>query len=103
MKTHLKKRIEIVVEAPALRRLLKALDQAEVTGYTVTPALAGRGQGGSWSGEGLAGEAGRMVVVACITDAARVDAVLEASYAILSRQIGIVSIADVEVIRADHF
>jgi nitrogen regulatory protein PII len=101
---HLKKRVEIVVEAPALQRLLDRLDRVDVTGYTVIPALAGRGMGGgAWRGEGLAGDAGRMVLVVCITDPSRVDTVLEAVYAIVSRQIGIVSVSDVQVIRKDHF
>lgn len=100
---HPKKRIEIVVEVPALQRLLDRLDKAKVSGYTVIPALEGRGRDGSWSREGLAGEAGRMVVVICITDASKVDAVLEGAYAVVSRQIGIISIADVQVIRPDHF
>lgn len=103
MQTFAKKRIEIVVEAPALARLLDRLDQAAVTGYTVLPVLAGRGKEGAWRGEGLAGDAGRMVAVVCITDESRVDAVLEAAYAIVRRQIGIVTVADVAVIRADHF
>ena len=100
---HAKKRIEIILEAPALHRLTDRLDQAGVTGYTVMPALAGRGQDGSWSREGQVGEAGRMVAVICIVDPAKSDAVLERIYALLSRQIGIVSVADVHVIRADHF
>ncbi|HYF57184.1 MAG TPA: DUF190 domain-containing protein [Salinarimonas sp.] len=103
VQTHLKKRVEIVLEAPALRRLIDRLDAAAVTGYTVVPVLAGRGHEGSWRGEGLAGDAGRMVMVVCITDPAKVDAVLETAYAVVSRQIGIVTVSDVQVIRAEHF
>jgi nitrogen regulatory protein PII len=103
IQTHLKKRIEIVLEAPAQRRLLERLDAAAVTGYTVVPVLAGRGHDGSWRGEGLAGDAGRMVMVVCITDPAKVDAVLEAVYGVVSRQIGILTVSDVQVIRAEHF
>ena len=103
MQTHPKKRIEIVVEYPALRRLLDRLDRAQVTGYTVVPALAGRGHDGLWSSEGLAGNAGRMMMVICITDPARLDSVLEEVYAVVARHIGIVTISDVQVIRSDHF
>ena len=46
--THPKKRVEIMIEAPALARVTDALDRAEATGYTVLPALAGRGNGGNW-------------------------------------------------------
>lgn len=100
---HLKKRIEIIVEAPALHRLIEKLDSVGVKGYTVLPALAGRGQEGPWSREGLAGEAGRMVAIICIVDPLRAEDVLRRVYAVLSRQIGIVSIGDVQVIRDDHF
>ena len=103
MQTFPKKRIEIVVEAPVLGRLLQTLDDLAVTGYTVTPALAGRGLEGSWRRDGLVGEAGRMVVVFCILDASRVDAVLGPVFKLISRQIGIVTVSDVQVIRPEHF
>ncbi|MFY8039870.1 MAG: DUF190 domain-containing protein [Bosea sp. (in: a-proteobacteria)] len=101
--THLKKRLEIIVEAPALHRLTDRLNQAGVTGYTIVPVLAGRGSEGTWSAEGLAGDAGRLVMVISIVDAAKADTVLERVYSVLARQIGIVTISDVQVIRADHF
>jgi nitrogen regulatory protein PII len=101
--TYLKKRIDIIVEAPVLNRLLDKLDKVAVTGYTVLPALAGRGSEGSWRGENLVGDAGHMVVVMCVTSADKVDQVLEAAYSILSRQIGIVTVSDVQVIRSEHF
>lgn len=102
METHLKKRIEIVVERPILSRLLDLLDRLAVTGYTVIPAIAGRGREGAWH-EGMVGDAGHMVMVICVTDPARVDAVLEPVYSLLSRQIGIVTTSDVQVVRRDHF
>jgi PII-like signaling protein len=98
-----KKRIEIVVEAPALQRLLNRLDEAGVTGYTVVSALAGRGHDGAWDSTGLAGEAGRMMLVICIVDETKLGIVLDGVYSVVSRQIGIVAVADVSVIRADHF
>ena len=101
--THPKKRLEIILEAPALHRLTDRLNQAGVTGYTIVPVLAGRGSEGSWSAEGLAGDAGRLVMVISIVDASKADDVLERVYSVLARQIGIVTISDVQVIRADHF
>lgn len=101
--THHKKRLEIVVELPVLNRLLDLLDHLAVTGYTVIPALAGRGVEGSWRREGLVTEAGRMVVVFCILDDTRVPEVLEQVYALISRQVGIVAVSDVEVVRPEHF
>jgi PII-like signaling protein len=103
MRTFAKKRLDIVIEAPMLRRLLELLDRLQVSGYTVTPAVAGRGRGGSWHREATVGEAGRMFVVQSIVDPARVEEILEPVFRLVSAQIGIVSVTDVEVIRPDHF
>lgn len=44
-----------------------------------------------------------MVMVVCITDPARLDPVLDEVYDVVAPQIGIVSVSDVQVIRAEHF
>ncbi|MBB98571.1 MAG: transcriptional regulator [Rhodobacteraceae bacterium] len=103
MQTYAKKRLEIIVEAPIQERLTALLDRLAVTGYTVLPALAGRGRSGEWSREGLVGGAGRMIVIVCLLDAERVDEVLEAVFSMVSRRTGIVSICDVQVVRPEHF
>lgn len=103
MQTYKKLRIEYVIEAPIVKRLTDCLDDAGVTGYTVLPALSGKGIDGSWSREGQIIDAGRMVVVLCIVDPAKKDTILDATSPILQRQIGIVCLSDVEVLRNDHF
>ena len=103
MRTFTKKRLEIVVEAPVLSRVLDLLDRLAVTGYTVLPAVAGRGREGTWRSDGLVGEAGHMMVVACIVDHEKIDAVLDPVFNLVSRHIGIVSTQDIEVVRSDHF
>jgi PII-like signaling protein len=103
MQLHPKKRIEIFVETPLQSRLTALLDRLDVKGYTVLPALAGRGLGGSWSAEGQASIAGGMIAVIVIVDAEKLDAVLEPVFAMLKQQIGVVSVADVMVMRAEHF
>jgi nitrogen regulatory protein PII len=103
MKTFPKKRIDIVVEAPVVGRLLAKLDELGVHGYTVVAASAGRGDEGTWTREGMVGEAGRMMLIFSIMDASRVDAVLDAVFKLVERQIGIVTVSDVEVVRPDHF
>lgn len=104
MQTHRKKRLELVVEGPVLNRTLDILDAAEVGGYTILPALGGRGRRGKWSGEGFLGGIGRMVVITTIVDESRIGPLLhEINDLIVGRHIGIVSISDVEVIRSDRF
>ena len=100
---HPKKRLEIIVEAPALHRVLEALDKADVSGYTVLPALEGRGNHGGWNRDDSFNNATNMVCVVCITSEHRAEAVVEAVYAIVKRQIGVLSMSDVTVVRPEHF
>jgi PII-like signaling protein len=103
MKTYAKKRIDIMVEAPLLNRVLSILDELEVGGYTVLQALAGRGVDGSWHQDGLVGRVGSVVQVFCIVDESRLDKTLEPLFKLVSRQIGIVTVTDIQVIRPEHF
>ena len=103
MKTFPKKRIDIMVEAPLMAKVLGLLDAQGVTGYTVLPVLAGRGKDGPWHRDGVVGRAGAVVLVFCILDESRVDQVLEPLFKLITRQIGIVTVSDVHVIRPDHF
>lgn len=103
MKTHRKTRIEIIIEAPLLNRLTDLLDRTEVGGYTILPAMAGRGEKGSWDRKGQVTDAGHMVAVVCITDPQRSDSIVEALYDLVSRHTGIVCLSEVEVIRSEKF
>lgn len=104
MQTHPKKRVEIIVEVPALRRILRFLDENDTTGYTVLPALAGRGEtGGTWSREGQVSEAGRMVAVLMIIDESRLEPLFDALYEMVSRQIGVITVSDCAVVRDERF
>ncbi len=103
MDLHPKKRLVIVIESPALKRLLRRLDEMDVPGYTAQPALAGRGRSGVWRRDGAVGEAGVMTVVSLILDEDRLDEVLTGVFEIVKQQIGIVTVTDVQVIRPDLF
>jgi PII-like signaling protein len=103
LKTHPKKRIDIFVEAPALQTVLDALDEAHVQGYTVLEAIAGKGHTGVWRLDDSFNNATNVVVVVCLLDAAKVDAVVDAVFDIVKRQIGVLTISDVMVVRPEHF
>lgn len=103
MQTHAAKRVEIIIESPMERRLRDAIEGAGITGYTVLPVLGGSGRSGRWSREGQVGRAGGMISVVCIVRAERVDELLEAAFAVLERHIGVVSVMDCEVLRAERF
>ncbi|MBO6725430.1 MAG: transcriptional regulator [Rhizobiaceae bacterium] len=103
MKTHDAKRVEIFIEAVVERQLTNALIDAGVTGYTVLPVSGGNGQSGPWSREGQIGRGNGMVAVVCIVRPERVDELLEAVFAVVEKQIGMVSVSDAAVVRLEKF
>jgi hypothetical protein len=90
MQTHTAKRVEIIIEAPMEKRLTDALVKAGVTGFTVLPVLGGSGRAG-------------MVAVICLIKPERLDALLDAAFAVVERHIGVVSVTDTQVLRAERF
>lgn len=103
MQTHQAKRVAIIIEAPMRRRLEDAFEKAGVHGYTVAPVLGGSGRSGRWSSEGQVGLSGGMVQFICIIRPDRLDALLEAAFNLVERHIGVVSVSDCEVLRAERF
>jgi hypothetical protein len=103
MQTHPKKRVEVIVEAPLLQRIMGRLDQANASGYSVMPIIAGRGHESSWTVDGQVSNVTQMVALICIVDASRVDDLLSSVFDAISHQIGFVTISDVFVIRPERF
>ncbi len=103
MDTYAKTRIDILVEAPFRKHLCDLVDRHGVSGYTVFPALAGRGDRTAWLRSGLISDVGKMELVVCIVDDSRCDALLEALRGSLTDHIGFVTKSRVEVIRPDRF
>ncbi len=83
-------------------RLTAALIQAGVTGFTVLPVLGGSGRSGQWTREGQVGRSG-MVAVICLIRPDRLDGLLDAAFAVVDRHIGVVSVTDTHVLRAERF
>lgn len=96
------KRVEIVIEKPLESRLTEALTKADVTGYTVIPVRGGSGRSGPWTREGQIGRAG-MVMVVCLIKPERLDALLESAFSLVERHIGVISVTDASVLRAERF
>ncbi|MEW7008885.1 MULTISPECIES: DUF190 domain-containing protein [unclassified Lentilitoribacter] len=98
-----KKRIEIIIEKPAYKRAGRVLQRAGVTGYTVSPALAGFGDSGMWSRDTDISGSRDMVTIVTITTEETATKALEQLSDLLGDHIGIVSISDVEVLRDERF
>lgn len=103
MQTHDAKRVEITIEAIMQRRLTEAMQKAGVSGYTILPVFGGSGRSGEWSRSGQVSRASGMVQVICIIHPDRVDQLLEAAFAVVERHIGVVSVSDCQVLRAERF
>jgi hypothetical protein len=102
-KYHLKKRIDIIVEAPLIRTLTHMFDQARVPGYSVLPILEGRGMHNAWSSEGQVSDATNMVALLCVIDSTHADEVVNAVLAAIRDRIGFVTMSDVLVVRPERF
>ena len=103
MKMHPAKRVEIIIEAPMERRFRTALENADITGYTIMPVRGGSGRSGDWTREGQVSKAGGMIAVVCIIKEERLETLLENVFPLVERHIGVVSITDCEVLRAERF
>lgn len=103
MQMHDAKRVVITIETPMQKRLLSAVEEAGVTGYSILPVIGGSGRSGQWSAEGQVGRAGGMVQVICIIRPDRLDDLLDGVFAVVERHIGVVTVTDCKVMRAERF
>ena len=103
MQTHQAKRVEITIEKIMQSRLTDALTAAGVTGYTILPVFGGSGRSGGWSRSGQVSRASGMVQVVCIIRPERLDELLDAAFAVVERNIGVVCVTDCQVLRAERF
>ncbi len=103
MHMHDAKRVEIIIEAVMERKLTQALRAADVSGFTVLPVSGGSGRSGTWSREGQIGRGSGMVAVICLIRPERLETLLEAAFAVVETHIGVVSVTDTKVLRAERF
>lgn len=97
------KRVEIIIEAVMERRIGQILTEAGVTGFTMLPVLGGSGRSGRWTREGGVGRASGMIAVICLLAPHRLDQLLDALFPVLNDHIGVVSVTDTQIMRAERF
>jgi len=103
MDTHAAKRVEIIIEAVMESQITRALAATGVTGFTILPVLGGSGRSGQWTREGSVGRASGMIAVICLIAPPRLDALLESLFPLLTDHIGVVSVTDTHILRAERF
>ena len=97
-----RKKLEIVIEAPVLRRVEAFLSEAGVRGWTVLPSLAGAGDSGEWrSGDFTPGQEKRLILALVCSEAA--EKVLARLADFFADYPGVVAVSDVEVLRGEKF
>lgn len=97
-----RKRIEILVDAPLVRRVTAAADAAGVKGYTLLPTLSGRGASGAWSEDQVSGAASKQVFMTVTSE--EIAALLIASLVPLLDTYGLVlTVSAVEVVRGERY
>ena len=102
MDTVIRKRIEILTDAPLVPRIAAACEAAGISGHTVVPALSGRGRAGNWSEDRLSGAQSKVTVIA-IASTDRADALLDALAPVLDSHGLLVTVGEVAVVRGDRF
>jgi nitrogen regulatory protein PII len=89
------KRIEIIVAAPGLPGVLKMLDAARVSGYTIIKDATGKGERGERGGDELSGTfINSYVITTCPPQ--QIGQVIEALRPILKRFGGVCFVSDAE-------
>lgn len=99
---NIRRRLEVIVEAPLLDKVLGEVDACGAKGYTVLRGHAGKGERGTWQ-EGQISAAQHMMVVIVIADAAVTDALLARLADNLELYSGVVSVGDVQILRPHRF
>lgn len=103
IKYHLKKRVDIIVEAPMMRAVIDKINRAGVPGYSVLPIIEGRGMDNSWNSQGQISDTTNMIAILCVVDEAQADDVVETVLSTIRDRIGFVTISDVYVVRPERF
>ncbi|MBC6403903.1 MAG: hypothetical protein GDA35_09845 [Hyphomonadaceae bacterium] len=103
MQMHSKKRLELMIEKPAIKRACRILEGAGVKGYTVVPAVGGYRDGQSWTRGVDISSANDTLVIISIMDEGIVEKCIRDLEELISIHTGFLSLSDVTVIRDDMF
>jgi PII-like signaling protein len=102
MRTHAKKKIEIIVERPLLDEVVRLLKDNGAKGHTVFQATAGRGANREWDLGGVTGAFDRVLVLT-IVDATAAERIVSLAFDLLQDYTAILYVSDVQVVRGDRF
>lgn len=97
-----RRRIEVLVDAPLVKSIVRASEEAGIRGYTLLPTLGGAGAGGRWSDDQVSGAQSKVIFLT-ITTKARCEALTDRLAPILESHGLVLFISPVDVVRAEKF
>ena len=98
-----RKKLEILLDAPLLKRVRSLANEAGVSGYTLYPTIGGEGEFGRWLDDQVTGGAGSKILFVTIANEETTDLFLQSIVPLLDEYGLIVLISDIDVIRANRF
>ena len=101
IETVVRKRIEILTDAPLVRRVTAAIDRCGISGWTVLPVTAGRGRDGHWHEDQVTGSDKSLVLT--VASQERASRLAEELAPLLTSHGLLLTMWDVEVIRGERF
>lgn len=103
MTLYSKKKIELIIEKPALKRACRILEEAGATGYTYLPTLGGFGNHNRWQRGTDISSSRDMILIICITDEEICKIVIDNLGTLIGSHIGVLNISDTTVLRKNKF
>ncbi|MBH5322583.1 P-II family nitrogen regulator [Aurantiacibacter sediminis] len=101
IETVIRKRIEILADQAQANRVTKAIDDAGITGWTITPVTSGKGRDGRWREERVMGT--DKVLILTIAPEDKAMALAEALAPVLTQRRLLLTMWDIQVIRGERF
>lgn len=102
VETFIRKRVEILVDTPLIPRIVKLMNAAQVTGWSITHVDMGSGRDGAWRNDELTGAAAKAIILAIMTEG-KAQALVDLLAPILDSYGIIITIGDVQVVRGARF
>jgi nitrogen regulatory protein PII len=97
-----RRRIEVLVDVPLVRRVEAAAAAAGVTGYTLLPTLRGSGERGAWTDDQISGAEAKVMFLTVASDE-KADALIAALAPLLESHGLILMMSVVDVVRGGKF
>lgn len=102
IQTVTRKRIEILVDQPLVPRILRYLEEADVSGWSLIQVDRGGGREGEWRNDEVTGATAKAIVLV-IANEAKTRVLTEMLAPILDSHRLLLTVGDVQVVRGERY